>query len=275
MASGRLTQHDIDHIFSVFDADKSGSISTEEYRTALIALGHGKVTLSEAAQMMDGRSSLNKEEFTETILKTAEQPNSMAEARRAFKLFDPKETGKITADLLLKAGLAATGSTPSLDLVNRILDACDQNGDGALDFDEFVAAVTIKLKLTPDPPQVAANTVEDSSSNNNNNGEEGEEGTNNNNNSSSEEQVSASTTTVAPAAGSSVRKILGKDTVFNENGLLSRKAARDSLILLGYPEDVLSDESLKDLFDEQDKDHDGFLTEEEYKELLTGLGEFE
>jgi Ca2+-binding EF-hand superfamily protein len=263
MASGRLSQNDIDHIFSVFDADKSGSISTEEYRTALLALGHGKVTSTEAATMMGGRSTLTKEEFTETIRAHSEQPNSMAEARRAFKIFDPKGSGRLTTDLLLKAGLAATGSTPSLDLVNRILNACDQDGDGSLDFDEFVAAVTLKLKLTPDPPKAAPTPTAVSPSHNNKD-EDNED----------DEVDEKPAPVVVSANGGQIFKILGKDVAFDKNGRLDTSAARTGLLLFGYPEDVLSDEALKDLFDEQDKDGDGFISEEEFKELLTALGEF-
>lgn len=279
MASGRLTPNDIDHIFAVFDSDKSGSISIEEYKTALIALGHGKVTSSEAVAMMEGRPTLNKQEFTEIIRRHAEQPNSMAEARRAFALFDPKNTGKLTTDLLLRAGNTATGAVPSLELIDRILNACDQDNDNGLNFQEFVAAVTLKLKLTPDPPKnqtVAVNDNNNSENNNNNNSEK------NNDNGSDQDEVdepssnnNADATVAAIPAGSQIRKVLGKDVVFGSNGLLSRKGARDGLILLGYPEDVLSDGALQDLFDEQDSDRDGFLTYDEFKDLLAGLGEFD
>jgi Ca2+-binding EF-hand superfamily protein len=271
MTSGRLSQNDIDHIFSVFDADKSGSISTEEYRTALIALGHGKVTSTEAATMMGGRATLTKDEFTETIRAHAEQPNSMAEARRAFKIFDPKGTGRLTTDLILKAGLAATGSTPSLDLVNRIMNACDQDGDGVLDFDEFVAAVTLKLKLTPDPPKVAAASPTSAASPSKN---ADEDATEDDESTTTPEKPAAITPVVAAANGGQIIKILGKDVAFDKNGRLDTTAARVGLLLFGYPEDVLSTEALKDLFDEQDKDADGFINEEEFKELLTALGEY-
>lgn len=274
MASGRLTRTDIDQIFAVFDADNSGTISSEEYRTALLALGYGKVTTSEAAAMMGDKAALTREEFAQIIQKHSDAPNSRAEAKRAFKLFDPRNTGRLTSDLLTKAGTLAMGTTPSLELINRMMAACDQDHDRVIDFEEFVAAVSLKLKIPAEKPVVVAAPVTAAP-------KREEEARTAADGDESDEQTGAAASTAAAAddstsasAGSQVVKIVGHDAVFNDKGLIDKKGARAHLVKLEYTTETLSNEALEEIFAEQDKDGDNFLTVEQYKEMLVGLGEF-
>ncbi len=79
-----------------------------------------------------------------------------------------------------------------------------------------------------------------------------------------------------PTSGVQLRRILGKECRFNARGKIDLAGIKQFLLQqLEYPPTIISGDDLLNLIEEQDHDRDGFLDEEEFKEMLVGLGEFE
>jgi Ca2+-binding EF-hand superfamily protein len=66
--------------------------------------------------------------------------SSAREIRAAFDLFDVDGDGTLVATEL-RDGLARLGQRVPLDEVLRLIASVDRDGDGRLDFDEFVALI--------------------------------------------------------------------------------------------------------------------------------------
>lgn len=78
------------------------------------------------------------------------------------------------------------------------------------------------------------------------------------------------------SAQSTTTMVICKVPVTFVDGKISRANARKMLEAFGYPPDQLDEESFSGMFDEMvDKDGDGFINIEEYKDLLGLLGEYE
>ena len=98
-----LTQDELENMFNAVDLDNSGYIEYQEFVTAAI----------------------NKKEMTTN-------ENLLA----AFKMFDKDGSGLITADEIRE--VLGFGDTLSRKQIDRMIKQCDANGDGQIDFDEFV-----------------------------------------------------------------------------------------------------------------------------------------
>lgn len=98
-----MTQDELEKMFKAVDLDNSGYIEYQEFVTAAI----------------------NQKEMTtnENLL-------------TAFKMFDKDGSGVITADEIRK--VLGFGDTLSRKQIDRMIKQCDANGDGQIDFDEFV-----------------------------------------------------------------------------------------------------------------------------------------
>ena len=67
--------------------------------------------------------------------------DQVAELKAAFSQMDANGDGYVTKDEL-KAMLAGLGETVDEAVVNEMIALADTNGDGKVDFNEFVAAAT-------------------------------------------------------------------------------------------------------------------------------------
>jgi calmodulin len=67
--------------------------------------------------------------------------DQVAELKAAFSQMDANGDGYVTKDEL-KAMLAGLGETVEEAVVNEMIAVADTNGDGKVDFNEFVAAAT-------------------------------------------------------------------------------------------------------------------------------------
>ncbi|XP_037373361.1 calcium-binding protein 4 [Talpa occidentalis] len=138
--------HELQAAFQEFDTDGDGYIGHRELGACMRTLGYmpTEMELLEVSQHVKMRMGgcVDFEEFVELIgPKLKEETAHMLgvrELRIAFREFDRDRDGRITGAELRQAAPALLGEplvSPELD---EMLRDVDLNGDGSVDFDEFV-----------------------------------------------------------------------------------------------------------------------------------------
>uniref|UniRef100_A0A1B6FCE6 EF-hand domain-containing protein n=2 Tax=Cuerna arida TaxID=1464854 RepID=A0A1B6FCE6_9HEMI len=135
--------------FRLFDKDGDGSITQEELGRVMRSLG--QFAREEELQQMlhevdiDGDGYFSFEEFVEivsnmgaTAERTADQEEK--ELRDAFRVFDKHNRGYISASDL-RAVLQCLGEDLSEEEIEDMIKEVDVDGDGRIDFYEFVHAL--------------------------------------------------------------------------------------------------------------------------------------
>ncbi|XP_017771638.1 PREDICTED: neo-calmodulin-like [Nicrophorus vespilloides] len=137
--------------FRLFDKDGDGSITKEELGRVMRSLG--QFARSEELQQMlqevdaDGDGNVSFEEFMDIAWSAsggadaAIQPgDEEKELRDAFRVFDKHNRGYITASDL-RAVLQCLGEDLSEEEIEDMIKEVDVDGDGRIDFYEFVNAL--------------------------------------------------------------------------------------------------------------------------------------
>ncbi|KAL1454954.1 hypothetical protein WDU94_009081 [Cyamophila willieti] len=136
--------------FRLFDKDGDGSITKEELGRVMRSLG--QFAREEELQRMleevdiNGDGYFSFEEFVEIVYnmgatteeKTADQEEK--ELRDAFRVFDKHNRGYISASDL-RAVLQCLGEDLSEEEIEDMIKEVDVDGDGRIDFNEFVHAL--------------------------------------------------------------------------------------------------------------------------------------
>ncbi|XP_076814974.1 uncharacterized protein LOC143461089 [Clavelina lepadiformis] len=141
---------DLKLVFDAFDVDNSNTIDLKELHRAMRILGF-RVSRNEVRQMMADVDTQNKGEISFSdflrfiIERQSDSRDIFEEIRHGFKLFDTEEHGKITAAALRKVCREA-GAKFSEKEVKDMIEVADQNGDGAVDEEEFLA-IMLKTNL--------------------------------------------------------------------------------------------------------------------------------
>jgi centrin-3 len=147
------------HQFDLFDSNKDGLLSYEEFRFVLRALGfelpkaqtydllmrHGQKPASwphdsECAPVYRLFSLATAQALTGTLIR---QRDPREELRRAFRLFDVDGKGMITQEDLRKVCQQVGNSIPDADIV-AMVEEFDSSGKGGVDEDEFLRLMMSK-----------------------------------------------------------------------------------------------------------------------------------
>lgn len=132
--------------FDLFDRDNDGIITTKELGTLMRTLGHNPTDqeLDDMVNEVDtsGQGKINYTDFLR-MMKPSEAWNEEAELRCAFEVFDKDGDGYISA-ASLRHVMSKLGEKLSDDDVKFLMKHADVNGDGRVDFKEFVRIVTMK-----------------------------------------------------------------------------------------------------------------------------------
>lgn len=133
--------------FSMFDKDGNGNISIQELGVVLSNLGQ-RCSQTELQEMMlevdsDGNGEIDFSEFITMMARQAIYNDSDQELRDAFKVFDIDGNGEISASEI-KSIMKSLGQTLDDGEVDLIISEADVNGDGNINYDEFVKIMMSK-----------------------------------------------------------------------------------------------------------------------------------
>lgn len=135
--------------FRLFDKDGDGSISTEELGTVMRNLGQFP-SVEELNTMLkeidiDGDGTFSFEEFVQVManmggLNENSAEDEEEELRQAFRVFDKSGCGYITPSDL-RAVLQNIGENLTEEEIDEMIAEVDIDGDGRIDFEEFIACM--------------------------------------------------------------------------------------------------------------------------------------
>lgn len=128
-------------IFNTLDKDNNGSLTLEEVRTGIEKLKDCKdLNFEEVFKSIDtdGSGVIN---YTEFLAATMDQKLYMKEERlyEAFKVFDKDNSGKISAEEIKSI---IQDENMSLDKAKELIKTFDTNGDGEIDYNEFITMMS-------------------------------------------------------------------------------------------------------------------------------------
>ena len=134
-------KEDCKNLFDLFDKDKDNKISSKEIGELFRALGiNAKTDLKEIIDKADKDKSgfIEFEEFLQYYADKINEPDSPEDLIEAFKIFDADNDGLITKKEL-KHILTTMGQKLTDEDADRIIMEADLNGDGKIDYKEFVS----------------------------------------------------------------------------------------------------------------------------------------
>lgn len=138
---------DFKEAFALFDKTGDGSISTKELGTVMRSLGQNP-TDAELQNMINevdtnGNGTIEFLEFIAMMERKVKDPDSEAEIREAFKVFDKDGKGFITA-VDLRHVMTNLGEKMTDEEVNEMIREVDVDRDGQINYEEFVVMMTPK-----------------------------------------------------------------------------------------------------------------------------------
>ncbi|KAF9186809.1 hypothetical protein BGZ51_001606 [Haplosporangium sp. Z 767] len=133
--------------FSLFDKDGDGTITTKELGTVMRSLGQNP-TEADLQDMVnevdaDGNGTIDFPEFLTMMARKMVDTESEEEIKEAFKVFDKDGNGYISA-AELRHVLTNLGERLNDQEVDEMITEADVDGDGQINYDEFVRMMMSK-----------------------------------------------------------------------------------------------------------------------------------
>jgi len=131
--------------FDEFDKDGSGTISTKELLLVMRSIGQNP-TEDEILELvmesdLNGDGTIDFEEFAEMMKKKSSETDQTEDLREAFRIFDKDKSGYIDGKEILTV-TSTMGQALSQDELEQFMKEADLDGDGKLDYNEFVKMMT-------------------------------------------------------------------------------------------------------------------------------------
>jgi centrin-1 len=134
-------RQEIREAFDLFDTDGSGSIDAKELKVAMKALGF-EPTKEEIRRMItdvdtEGLGVISFAQFLQMMTKKMEERNPEDEIRKAFRLFDDDNTGRISFKNLKRVSIEL-GENLTDEELREMIEEADRDNDGEVSYEEFV-----------------------------------------------------------------------------------------------------------------------------------------
>ncbi|XP_077987318.1 uncharacterized protein LOC144441926 [Glandiceps talaboti] len=133
--------------FALFDKDGDGHVTSKELGTVMKSLGHNpsQDELQEMIREVDtqGNGSIEFDEFLLLMAKKIKEQDDDDDLREAFSVFDKDGNGFISASELRHV-MMNLGQSMSEDEVAEMIREADTDGDGQVNYEEFVSMMTTK-----------------------------------------------------------------------------------------------------------------------------------
>jgi centrin-3 len=133
---------EIEEAFTLFDADKTGSVDYHELKVAMRALGFA-VKKADVLRLVrdvdiDETGRIDREQFISILTRQYSQRNPEEEIKKAFKLFDADNTGKISLKNMRLIS-KELGEDIRDDELQAMIDEFDKDTDGQISESEFIS----------------------------------------------------------------------------------------------------------------------------------------
>ncbi|XP_016408274.1 calmodulin-alpha-like [Sinocyclocheilus rhinocerous] len=151
--------------FSLFDKDGDGTITTKELGTVMRSLGQNP-TEAELQDMInevdaDGNGTIDFPEFLTMMARKMKDTDSEEEIREAFRVFDKEAfslfdkdgDGTITTKELGTV-MRSLGQNPTEAELQDMINEVDADGNGTIDFPEFLTMMARKMKDTDSEEEI-------------------------------------------------------------------------------------------------------------------------
>ncbi|KAJ8558039.1 hypothetical protein K7X08_004805 [Anisodus acutangulus] len=140
---------ELQEAFSLFDRDGDGCITVEELATVIRSLDQNP-TEEELQDMItevdsDGNGTIEFTEFLNLMAKKMKDTDAEEELKEAFKVFDKDQNGYISATELRHV-MINLGEKLTDEEVEQMIREADLDGDGQVNFDEFVKMMMNRLE---------------------------------------------------------------------------------------------------------------------------------
>ncbi|XP_048478432.1 calmodulin-A isoform X2 [Plutella xylostella] len=133
--------------FMLFDKDEDGTITMAELGVVMRSLGQ-RPSETELRDMVkevdqDGNGTIEFNEFLQMMSKKMRGADGEHELREAFRVFDKNNDGLISS-VELRHVMTNLGERLSEEEVDDMIREADLDGDGMVNYDEFVTILTSK-----------------------------------------------------------------------------------------------------------------------------------
>ncbi|XP_071164321.1 calmodulin-like isoform X1 [Mytilus edulis] len=134
-------------VFSSFDQDGDGMITTKELGTVLGQLGMhpSEAELHDMIDAVDsdGNGTIDFPEFLNMMASKMDELGTEDEIRETFLFFDKNGDGLISAKEL-RMVMLNLGEKMTDDEINDMIQEADTNGDGVINYEEFTRVMLSK-----------------------------------------------------------------------------------------------------------------------------------
>jgi len=133
--------------FEMFDKDKDGVITAKELANVMRSLNQDP-TENELREMIDevdlnGNGKIDFEEFVQLMNRRARDTDTEEEIIQAFRVFDKDGNGTISSNELRHI-MSTLGEKLSDDEIEQMIQEADIDGDGYINYEEFVRLMMAK-----------------------------------------------------------------------------------------------------------------------------------
>jgi len=143
---GKSERDELSKIFKSFDKNGDGKLDMNEVKDGYLE-HYGRIMSDEEVEAMFAAVDTDNSgfiEYTEFVLAATSQSalTSQEKLHAAFRMFDKDGSGIISADEIRDVLNFGGANSLSLEAVDAIIKQVDENGDGEIQFEEFVVMMT-------------------------------------------------------------------------------------------------------------------------------------